>query len=148
MTIQERLIADYGSTGLTVGHHPLFYRRSELHQLGVKSAVELNRIPNGQKVRAAGCVIARQRPGTAHGFIFISMEDETGIANVIITPDLYANSMMVVLHERFVFIEGILQNKKNVVHIKAEGHTPLRDMLPNARISIQSEPVIPSHDFH
>jgi len=148
MTIQERLIADYGSTGLTVGHHPLFYRRSELHQLGVKSAVELNRIPNGQKVRAAGCVIARQRPGTAHGFIFISMEDETGIANVIITPDLYANSMMVVLHERFVFIEGILQNKENVVHIKAERLSPLRDELPNARISIQSEPVIPSHDFH
>jgi hypothetical protein len=64
---------------------------------------------------------------------------------VIITPDLYANSMMAVLHERFVFVEGVLQNRKNVVHIKVKRLSPLRDELPNSRISIQSEPVIPSH---
>jgi error-prone DNA polymerase len=89
MNTEERLVADYAGTGLTVGKHPMHYRRQELQSRNVLSAAELRRCRDGEYVKAAGCVIARQRPGTAKGFIFLSMEDETGIANVIVTPDLY-----------------------------------------------------------
>jgi error-prone DNA polymerase len=125
MSMTERLVADYRGTGLSVDHHPLFYRRKELQQTGVRTAVELAHMRDGENVRIAGQVITRQRPGTAHGFIFLSLEDETGIANAIITPAFYAENTMTVLHERFVFIEGVLQNKDNVVHVRAEKIMPL-----------------------
>src|ERR1700734_3024201 len=89
MNVEERLVADYGGTGLTVDKHPMYRRRQELRRQGGGSAEELRHCRDGEFVKTAGCVIARQRPGTAKGFIFISMEDETGIANVIVTPDLY-----------------------------------------------------------
>jgi error-prone DNA polymerase len=138
MTTDERLMADYSGTGLTTGQHPLFYRREELRRMGAKSARELALLCDGDHVRVAGCVIARQRPGTAHGFIFMSLEDETGIANAIITPDLYAESTMTILQERFVWMEGTLQNKDRVVHVKAELIAPLH-MAPMA---------MTSRDFH
>ena len=78
MNTEERLSADYSGTGLTVGRHPLHYRRQELQKRNVLAARELQNCKDGEYVRAAGCVIARQRPGTAKGFIFLSMEDETG----------------------------------------------------------------------
>src|SRR6185437_1952495 len=89
MTAEERLIADYHGTGLTVGPHPMSYRREEMDRMRVIRAIDLRRLKHGQFTRIAGCVIARQRPGTANGFIFLSLEDETGISNAIITPDLY-----------------------------------------------------------
>jgi error-prone DNA polymerase len=119
MDTGERLVADYAGTGLTVGRHPMHYRRSELRQEGVLSAEELRRCKDGEYVRAAGCVIARQRPGTAKGFIFLSMEDETGIANVIVTPDLYERERMTVVQSKFLSVEGVLQNQDGVVHVKA-----------------------------
>ena len=84
MSTEERLIADYAGTGLTIGRHPMAYRREQLQRGQILSAEELRTCKDGEFVRTAGCVIARQRPGTAKGFIFISMEDETGIANVIV----------------------------------------------------------------
>jgi error-prone DNA polymerase len=138
MTTDERLIADYAGTGLSVDRHPLFYRRKELEQCGIKTASELAQLGDGEFVRVAGCVIARQRPGTAKGFIFMSLEDETGISNAIITPALYAESTMTVLHERFVYMEGILQNQDNVVHVRAQVIKPLH------MAEIQTS----SHDFH
>ena len=110
MNTEERLVADYAGTGLTVGKHPMHYRRQELQSRNVLSAAELRRCRDGEFVRAAGCVIARQRPGTAKGFIFISMEDETGIANVIVTPDLYERERLTVVRSKFLLAEGILQN--------------------------------------
>ena len=89
-------------------------------------------------VKAAGCVIARQRPGTAKGFIFISMEDETGIANVIVTPDLYERERMTVVRSKFLLVEGALQNQDGVIHIKASKLTTLSDRSIAMR----------SHDFH
>lgn len=138
MTTEERLMADYAGTGLTVGKHPMAYRREELRQNGILSADELKNRPHGQIVRAAGCVIARQRPGTAHGFIFISMEDETGIANVIVTPDLYEQDRMVVTRSKFILAEGPLQNQDGVIHVKANRLQPLIDLALEVR----------SHDFH
>ncbi len=91
MTIPERLVADYSGTGLTVGPHPMTFRRHDLSMRGVLPAIDLPRARAGRRVRTAGMVITRQRPGTAKGFVFLTLEDETGIANIIIRPDLYAS---------------------------------------------------------
>ncbi|HSY01395.1 MAG TPA: error-prone DNA polymerase [Acidobacteriaceae bacterium] len=138
MTAEERLVADYAGTGLTTGKHPMAYRRDELRRQHVLSAEELRTRRDGEYVRAAGCVIARQRPGTAKGFVFISMEDETGIANIIVTPDIYERNQVVVTRSRFLLVEGPLQNQDNVVHVKAVRLTPLHDRALEIR----------SHDFH
>jgi error-prone DNA polymerase len=138
MNIEERLVADYAGTGLTVGKHPMYYRRQELRRGNILSAEELRTRRDGEFVRVAGCVIARQRPGTAKGFIFISMEDETGIANVIVTPDLYDRDRLVVTRSRFLLVEGPLQNQDNVIHVKAARLTALSDHALEVR----------SHDFH
>ncbi|MGA9208374.1 MAG: error-prone DNA polymerase, partial [Terriglobales bacterium] len=125
MSDEERLVADFRGTGLTVGPHPMAYRRREMDALGVRPAHELPGLPDGQRVRAAGCVIARQRPGTARGFVFLSLEDETGIANAIITPDLFEKNRLLLVGEQFLLVEGVLQNLDNVVAVKAERVLPL-----------------------
>jgi error-prone DNA polymerase len=114
------------------------YRRAEMHALGVRPARELPELPNGKRVRAAGCVIARQRPGTARGFLFLSLEDETGIANAIITPDLFERNRLLLVGEKFLMVEGTLQNLDNVVSVKADRVLPLE--ITNAATQ--------SHDFH
>ncbi len=87
---------------------------------GLVSADDLTRLPNHHYVRVAGCVIARQRPGTAKGFVFLSLEDETGIANVIFTPDAFEQNRVVVTRSRFVCVEGPLQHQDGVIHIRAQ----------------------------
>ena len=138
MTTDERLVADYSATGLTVGKHPMWYRRDALRREQILSARELTARPDGTRVRTAGCVIARQRPGTAMGFIFLSMEDETGIANVIIHPDLYERERLLVTHGKFLLVEGKLQNQETVVHVKAE----------HIQALAVSDVEVRSHDFH
>jgi len=138
MTVEERLIADFHGTGMTVGPHPMAYHRAEMKKQGIRSAIELQHLPNGMPVRVAGSVIARQRPGTAKGFVFLSMEDETGIANAIITPQLFQQNRTVVVHHQFLLIEGKLQNQDNVISVKADCIQPLS--------ITQAETT--SHDFH
>jgi error-prone DNA polymerase len=138
MKTMERLVADYGGTGLTVGRHPMHYRRAELRAGKVMSARELMQCRDGQYVRTAGCVIARQRPGTAKGFIFISMEDETGIANLIVTPDLYERERLVVTRSKFIFAEGVLQNQDGVVHVKAMQLKALSDAVLEEHVQDRS----------
>jgi len=138
MTTEERLVADYAGTGLTVGKHPMAYRRIELRHRNILSAEELRSRRHGELVRTAGCVIARQRPGTAHGFVFLSMEDETGIANVIVTPDLFERERIVVTRSKFILAEGPLQNQDGVIHVKATHLRTLSDL------SLE----VHSHDFH
>jgi error-prone DNA polymerase len=138
MTHEERLIADFHGTGLTVGPHPMAYHRAEMKALGIRSASELKFLHSGQRLRIGGCVIARQRPGTAKGFIFLSIEDETGIANAIVHPNLVQKNRILLVSERFLMIEGILQNQDNVISVKAERVLPLT--VTNAETS--------SHDFH
>jgi error-prone DNA polymerase len=120
MTNEERLVADFRDTGLTVGPHPISYRRAEMNRQNVRPTNELPQLPNGKRVKTAGCVIARQRPGTAHGFVFLSLEDETGIANAIVTPDLFERHRVLLVRERFLMVEGVLQNIDNVVSVKAD----------------------------
>jgi error-prone DNA polymerase len=138
MTREERLVADFRATGLTVGPHPMQYRRKEMQRMGIYSASDLANLPNGRRLRIGGCVIARQRPGTAKGMMFLSLEDETGIANAIVAPDLLHKNRVLMISERFLMVEGILQNQDNVIHIKAEKVSSLN--------ITQAETV--SHDFH
>jgi len=138
MSDEERLVADFRGTGLTLGPHPMAYRRAQMNALGVRLARELPGLPNGKRVRAAGCVIARQRPGTARGFVFLSLEDETGIANAIITPDLFEKNRLLLVGEQFLLVEGVLQNLDNVAAVKAERVLPLSITHATTR----------SHDFH
>jgi error-prone DNA polymerase len=140
MNVHERLVADYTGTGLTVGPHPLTFRRQELAMRGVLPAIALPKTRSGRRVRTAGMVITRQRPGTAKGFVFLTLEDETGIANVIIRPDLYATDRLTVVESSFLLVEGILQNLDGVTSIKAERMSKL-DGFPD-------QAAIDSHDFH
>jgi error-prone DNA polymerase len=138
MNHEERLVADFHGTGLTVGPHPMAYRRDWLNAMGIRRASELRNIPSGKRLRIGGCVITRQRPGTAKGFVFLSLEDETGVANAIIAPDLFHSNRLLLASERFLAIEGILQNQDNVISVKAERVLPL--FVTKAETS--------SHDFH
>ncbi len=138
MTIEERLVADYSGTGITVGRHPMASHRAKLVQMGVHAATDLAGLQHGRRTLIAGCVIARQRPGTAKGFVFLSIEDETGIANAIITPAVYEQFKQVVVYEKFLLIEGELQNQENVISVKAHTIRPLTISKAEVR----------SHDFH
>jgi error-prone DNA polymerase len=137
MTPEERLRADYHGTGVTIGRHPMAFRRAEMDALGVTTAAGLPRMRNGREVRVAGSVIVRQRPGTAKGFVFLSLEDETGIANVIVMPDVFEQNRLVLVNAPFLLIDGTLQNVDNVTSVKAARMVP----LPTPAV----EPV--SHDF-
>jgi len=123
---------------VTVGRHPMAHYRQQLRAMRVSRAGDLIKLRHGVKARIAGCVIARQRPGTAHGFIFLSIEDETGIANAIIDPDLYERYRSLVTYAKFLMVEGALQNVDNVIHVRAK-HV---EELTVTAASIQS------HDFH
>jgi error-prone DNA polymerase len=138
MQPDERLFADYTSTGLTIGMHPMRLHREHMDGLGVIPAAGLGRIPDGVLVRIAGSVICRQRPGTAKGFLFVSLEDETGVSNAIILPDLFAAQRLTIVEEPFLLIEGILQNQRGSVSVKASRIEALR---VDAAAGV-------SHDFH
>jgi error-prone DNA polymerase len=138
MDTEERLVSDYHGTGLTTGPHPMFYRRAEMRRLNIKSAAELRAMPNGKRAIVAGAVITRQRPGTASGLIFITLEDETGYANVIVMPHIYEKYRQAVLEPRFVRVSGKIQNQDGIVHLNAEDVEPL--MISGIQMA--------SHDFH
>ena len=138
MSTDERLVADYAGSGLTVGPHPMAFQRAAMRRQRVLSAAELRQAASGSYVRAAGSVIARQRPGTAMGFVFLSMEDETGISNIIVHPELYERERVAVTRGRFLMVEGKLQNEDGVVHVRADA----------VQIMTLNDIEVRSHDFH
>ena len=138
MTTEERLAADYRGTGLTVGRHPMAYRRAEMDALGVTPARDLPRVASGGLVRIAGSVIVRQRPGTAKGIVFLTLEDETGISNAVIMPDLFESRRLLLVSEPWLLIEGVLQNVDTVIHVLARRIAPIPNGTPGS----------PSHNFH
>ena len=138
MTLPERMDADFRGTGLTIGRHPVALYRAELNKLGVVQAMDIREMRNGIAVRVAGWVIVRQRPGTAKGFFFLTLEDETGVVNVIITPQLFDKYRMVLVDHPFLMIEGALQHQDNVISVKAKSVRPLSFQINAAK----------SHDFH
>jgi error-prone DNA polymerase len=137
MSPPERLLADYAGTSLTIGPHPMAMRRAELALRGVLRATDLPRGRHGRRVRVAGAVITRQRPGTAKGFVFLTLEDETGIANIIVQPDLFSTHRSVIVGEPYLLVEGTLQIQEGVTSVKADRVLPLAGVGPEPR----------SHDF-
>lgn len=138
MTPMERLAADYAGTGLTVGPHPMALVRAEMAARGIWCAADLASVPHGRRVRVAGQAICRQRPGSAKGFCFISLEDETGIANAIVTPKLFERHRLVIVQEPFLTIVGRVQNQAGVISVKAESVEPL---------AYPTEAPVEGHDF-
>lgn len=138
MTPVERLEADYEGTGLTVGPHPMALIRAGITAGNVLRAADLASVPHGSPIRIAGQAICRQRPGSAKGFCFISLEDETGIANVIVTPKMFERLRLVIVQEPFLIVAGSLQHQDGVISVKADAVEPL--MCP---VSMAFE----SHDF-
>src|SRR5262249_16137312 len=138
MTLNERLNTDLRGTGITIGRHPMAHQREWLDTMKVVRAGDLKNLRHGMWVKVAGWVIVRQRPGTAKGFVFLSMEDETGIANIIVTPQLFETNRLALVNYPFLIIEGVLQHQDNVVSVKARRVEPLQ-------IKIESTT---SHDFH
>ncbi len=138
MTPVERVGADYAGTGLTVGPHPMSFRRRELAMRGVLRASDLHRGRDGRRVRVAGAVITRQRPGTAKGFVFLTLEDETGVANIIVRPQIFTSQKLTILEQPFLLVEGRLQIQDGVTSVKAERCHGLWATGPD----------VASHDFH
>ena len=120
MDAEEQLHADYSGMGLTLGPHPMALRRDQLTRLGVLPASELPSRRGGNRVRVAGMVITRQRPGTAKGFVFLTLEDETGVSNIIVRPDLYDREKTAVVRYPFLMVDGVLQHQDGVISVKAE----------------------------
>lgn len=123
MTQLERIQADYAAVGLTVGRHPMRLVRRQLPEL--TRAGDLAGVRNGRTVEVGGAVICRQRPGTAKGFVFLSVEDETGIANTVLEPDFFERHRLLVTQEPFLRIKGRLQNVEGVIHVRAKEVAPL-----------------------
>jgi error-prone DNA polymerase len=141
MTELERHDADFRQSGLSIGRHPMRYLRDQLAAMRVQPADRLKRLRDGQGVRVAGAVICRQQPSTAKGFVFLSLEDETGIANVIVRPDVYRSLRPVIIQEPYLLVEGTLQNQFGVVSVKAQRVRGLHQCGPPPAVAA-------SHDFH
>jgi error-prone DNA polymerase len=139
MTPAEEMSADFRGTGMSTGPHPMSFARAALDREGITRAGDLGRIRDGRRARVAGVVIVRQRPGTAKGFVFLTIEDETGFANAIVTPQRFDTHRRVIVSANALVIEGVVQNQEGVVSIKADRFTPLEGRP--AAIDV-------SHDFH
>lgn len=133
----EETIADFVTTGLTPGGHPMRYARADLDRQGVVTCAALARMPPGDTVRFAGAVIVRQRPGTAKGMLFLTLEDETGMAQAILTPDLLEEHRDTVVGSAGLVVEGPLQDRDGSRSVRAEKIWRVDRLTPT-----------PSHDWH
>jgi len=132
----DEMVADFDGTGVTVGDHPLAYLRPQLSAQGVTPAAVLERMPAGQKVKIAGSVIVRQRPGTAKGILFVTVEDETGMAQAIVHRDLLQENRQIIASSPGLVVEGELQRRDGSISVKGEKFWTLAEVVE-----------IPSHDF-
>ena len=136
----DDLVADYTSLGLTLGRHPLALLRSRLARLRMLTAAEIRQMPHGKLARAAGLVIGRQRPETASGVIFVTLEDETGMVNVVVWRSVAENQRRALLASHLLAVHGVIERQGEVVHLIAgrlEDHSALLGRL-----------VAQSRDFH
>jgi error-prone DNA polymerase len=138
MNSSERLNSDFRGTHLTIGKHPMAFHREKLNALGVTPAAAVKYIHNGRLARIAGCVICRQRPGTAKGLLFLSIEDETGVSNAVVMPDVFDRERAIILNNSYLVVEGEMQNIDGVFTVRAARFEPLH----------VAEEAVPSHDFH
>lgn len=136
MSPYDETLADYAGTGLTVGPHPLEHLRASLDRHRVVPAARLAACAHGQRVRTAGSVTVRQRPGTAKGLLFLTLEDETGMSQALVTPDLLQANRQLIVGSPGLVVEGILQKKDGTLSLKAERFWRLSEIA-----------AAPSHDF-
>jgi error-prone DNA polymerase len=136
MSPAEETQADYGGTQMTLGPHPLSYRREQLRRRGIVTAADLVRYRHGDLVRTAGAVIVRQRPGTAKGLLFLTLEDETGMSQAIISPDLLQQHRQLIVGSPGLVVEGVLQKRDGSISVRGERFWAIEEML-----------AVPSHDF-
>ncbi|HJQ37344.1 MAG TPA: error-prone DNA polymerase [Thermoanaerobaculia bacterium] len=139
MSPTEETMADYTSMDLTTGRHLLEHFRPQLRKQGVLTAEELKTVPNGSRVATAGAVIVRQRPGTAKGFVFLTLEDETGLSQAIVNPALFADekTRATIVSNSGLIVEGIVQNQEGQASVRAERFFPLEGVME-----------VKSYDFH
>ncbi|MCP4900258.1 MAG: DNA polymerase III subunit alpha [bacterium] len=133
----EETVADYTGLRLTTGPHILAHLRPQLDNLGVIPAAKLEDLPNGQKVRAAGAVIVRQRPGSAKGFVFITVEDESGMVQAIVRPDQFREQRALIVSSPVLIIDGTLQKQDGTLSVRATAFHPFH-----------ADAALVSHDFH
>jgi error-prone DNA polymerase len=136
MTPVEETTADYAGVQLTLGPHPLSYMREELNKKGVTPSAGLENLSNGAKVRTAGSVIVRQRPGTAKGLLFLTLEDETGMSQAVVPPDLLQKHRKLIVGSPGLIVEGVLQKRDGTISVKGEKFWSLKELV-----------AVPSHDF-
>jgi error-prone DNA polymerase len=138
MTEIEETLADYRLSGLTTGVHVMAHLRERLDRRGILPAARLREMPDGTLVRTAGHAIVRQRPGSAKGYCFVTLEDETGLSNAVLTPDI-AKRFRIPLHQASLLeISGPLQRVDGVIHVRA------REIVP---LDLEAEKLPASHDY-
>jgi error-prone DNA polymerase len=136
MSPTEETLADFAGAGMTVGPHAMEHVRERLDRLGILRAADLIHQPAGARRRTAGSVIVRQRPGTAKGLLFLTLEDETGMCQALVTPDLLAAHRRLIVGTPNLVVEGVIQKKDGSVSLRADRFWPLQDLTAT-----------PSHDF-
>jgi len=129
MTISQHVVQDYAALSLSLKAHPVSFVREKLQQLHIVPCTELNASNNGDPVKVAGLVLVRQRPGTAKGVCFITIEDETGVANLVVFPNLFEKYRKAVVQSKLLMVEGKLQREGEVIHVIAEGCYDLSRLL-------------------
>ena len=140
MSSLEEIVADFRTLGLSTGAHPMSFYRQWAQNSGIKSCHELKESEHGKVMSVAGGVICRQRPETAKGFVFITLEDETGVANIIVNPQVFSVFRHLIMRTSFMSVKGKLQLEDGVANILAEKFERL-PVLPG-------NPILPARDFH
>ncbi len=129
MPLGAHVVEDYRRLSLSLKAHPASFMRARMSARGILRSEALSSVKNGERVTVAGLVLVRQRPGTAGGVIFMTLEDETGVANIIVWPKVFERLRAIVLGSRFVAVTGKLQSEQGVIHIVAERMNDLTSML-------------------
>ncbi|RDE05638.1 error-prone DNA polymerase [Sphingomonas aracearum] len=119
LTAGREVVEDYRATQLTLREHPLFFLREELTGRGIRRCADLRRIKDGRRVEVAGIILVRQKPGSAKGVLFITIEDETGVANIILWPDRFEAQRTVVMSSAMISVTGVVQREGEVIHVIA-----------------------------
>jgi error-prone DNA polymerase len=160
MPLAEHVVADYQFTGLSLKAHPLRFLRTKLAREGVRSCADATGAADGSKVKVAGVVLVRQRPGSADGVVFATIEDETGVANIVVWPSLIERFRRAIVGAALLLVSGVVQRSpEGVVHVVAEaledrssalrlldGSDPLQ--VPLARADEMPPALRRSRDFH
>jgi error-prone DNA polymerase len=139
MSAAEAMFADFRGTGMSTGPHPMSFVRDDLDHQGIVRAADLGKLPDGHRARVAGIVVVRQRPGTAKGFVFVTVEDETGFANAIVNPRCFASYRSTIVAVDAILMEGVVQNQDGIISLKADHFESLEKNLGGIGMS---------RDFH